>query len=167
MDTIIKQFLNNNNINHTFRINPYIINNNKYGKIHIDSDIVNNIKNKLKNKQHKNINKTIHIYRNLYYNLEMNTVIQKNIIDVINSKFGLIVISKDKKLDNDSFPLINKYHNETNMNILSYKFNYVTLSIINELDKFYYIEIQFKYNNHSISKIIDDLNFIYSKIIQN
>ena len=163
---IIKELLTDKYYNSTFRINPFILNNDNYGNLCIDQNKLDKIKNNLINKKYVKKNSNICIFRNMHYNCETKNIIQKNILDIKHNKCGMIIISKDKKLESDSFPIINKYHKEFTKTIVSYKINSIILSLITESNKYNYVELQFKFNQQNkITSILKDLQFIYSSLL--
>lgn len=149
---------------HLFFIYPFI----KYNENHLFGSFNSpndNILSKLTNISSTSSTSKVYIYRDLEYHL-INTninVIHNKIIHTNIYQDMLIKIEKHEPLNNDSFPKLNKYHDEYEKNVITYNFGSVTLNLVKitkELKTFKYIEITFIYKKNILHTIIKDLDYI-------
>ena len=156
---------NNKFDNHIYTIYPHTMKNNLISQDKWKSLLHNLNKFKYTTYETKN-----YIYRDFEYSVDNygnHNVIQKIIMHVNhhtdNKHNFLLIISKHKQLDLDSFPKLNVYHDEYNKIMRSYKFGKINLNLIT-CNQNNYIEITFQYNKNLIDIIKKDLEYV-TKII--
>lgn len=154
---------------HIFVIYPFITKYEGYGSITVSEDKFNILTNKLSKTESNSIKSKVYIYRDLEYhtfdnqndNQNDDFVIHKKIVHTCTDNNFLLTISKCEILDNNSFPKLNKYHDEYTKIIKTYKFGNITLDIVTANEKYNYIEITFRYNfNLNLNVIKKDLKYI-------
>ena len=167
---LINKYLIKEHSLHYFQIIPFV----KFtyvvgGNINVDKSIWDKIIEKLDKSKFIERGFKTYIYRDLEMNIisdnetDYTNILQKTQIavyfdTVINM---LTLVTKNTVLDNDSFPKLNQYHNESEKNIKSYKFGSVTLNLITEDLKNNYFEILFQYKEEIMNKILKDLLYVF------
>lgn len=147
---------------YTFTIIPFVSSSsNIYGTIECPINKWNYLNKILSGFKYSIDNTKIYVYRELEY--DMQQVIHKKINYADLHDNNLIIISDEKNIDIDAFPILNKYHNEYDKTTKTYKFGIVKLNLVTTNNKTNFVEISF-FNNGS-DKLIDDLVYVMTKII--
>ena len=166
--TTLSKYLDDKYTNYDFTIYPFTSNDGlkSVGSIIPPLDQWNRIELKLSKSKCCSVKKSVYIYHDieLHISEEENKVFQRNVKHYEICKNFLVIISDDLILDMDSFPKINKYDNEYSINMKTYKFGSISLSLVKS-ENGNYIEIKFKLDSKNSLNLINDINYI-NKLLQ-